>query len=195
MARCSITLESLPIEYSITGLANSAATSRMMWMLSASSARRWLDMTRLGGREEPVQQHHVDRDDGREHAVRFGALEDAEHVQERRDAEADDPRVEAHTDAAKRLRVDAPDDPRAERDPDEQAGHHHRREEERVTREEAGVPVRRRRQCSFSDANEAERRAELALRESLVVQEHRQRRTRDRRERVQRADPRAERQA
>jgi len=31
---------SLPIEYSITGFSNSAATSRMMWMLSASSWRR-----------------------------------------------------------------------------------------------------------------------------------------------------------
>ena len=34
--RCSSTEESLPTEYSITGLANSAATSRMMWMLSSS---------------------------------------------------------------------------------------------------------------------------------------------------------------
>ena len=37
----SSTDESLPIEYSITGRWNSAATSRMMWMLSASSKRRW----------------------------------------------------------------------------------------------------------------------------------------------------------
>ena len=29
------------MEYSITGRWNSAATSRMMWMLSASSNRRW----------------------------------------------------------------------------------------------------------------------------------------------------------
>ena len=36
MARCSITELSLPIEYSITGFSASAATSRMMWMLSAS---------------------------------------------------------------------------------------------------------------------------------------------------------------
>ena len=36
MARCSITPESLPIEYSMTGLRNSAATSRMMPMDSAS---------------------------------------------------------------------------------------------------------------------------------------------------------------
>ncbi|MBM3766533.1 MAG: hypothetical protein FJW32_14185 [Acidobacteria bacterium] len=32
------------MEYNITGLANSATTSRMMWMLSASSARRWLSV-------------------------------------------------------------------------------------------------------------------------------------------------------
>ena len=37
-----MTAESLPIEYSITGRSNSAATSRMMWMLSASSAFRWV---------------------------------------------------------------------------------------------------------------------------------------------------------
>ncbi len=42
IARCIITDESLPIEYIITGLRNWAATSRMMWMLSASSCCRWL---------------------------------------------------------------------------------------------------------------------------------------------------------
>src|ERR1700722_16677596 len=42
-ARCSITPESLPIEYSITGLANSATTSRMMPMDSASRRFRWAD--------------------------------------------------------------------------------------------------------------------------------------------------------
>src|ERR1700722_14697845 len=39
-ARRSITDESLPIEYSITGCANSAAASRRMWMLSDSSDLR-----------------------------------------------------------------------------------------------------------------------------------------------------------
>src|SRR5215510_13441039 len=41
-ARCSRTEESLPIEYIRMGLANSAATSRKMWMLSASSRARWV---------------------------------------------------------------------------------------------------------------------------------------------------------
>ena len=41
-ARCSITMESLPPENSSTGRSNSAATSRMMWMLSASSAFKWV---------------------------------------------------------------------------------------------------------------------------------------------------------
>ena len=36
----SITEESFPMEYSITGRANSATASRRMWMLSASSALR-----------------------------------------------------------------------------------------------------------------------------------------------------------
>ena len=40
IARCSITDESLPMEYSITGFSNPAATSRMMKMLSASSRCR-----------------------------------------------------------------------------------------------------------------------------------------------------------
>jgi hypothetical protein len=40
-----MTLESLPIEYSITGLRISATTSRMMWMDSASSRRRWAGNT------------------------------------------------------------------------------------------------------------------------------------------------------
>ena len=39
-ARCSITTESLPPENSSTGRSNSAATSRMMWIDSASRARR-----------------------------------------------------------------------------------------------------------------------------------------------------------
>ena len=37
-----MTIESLPPENSSTGFSNSAATSRMMWMASASSDRRWL---------------------------------------------------------------------------------------------------------------------------------------------------------
>jgi hypothetical protein len=41
-ARCSMTAESLPPENSRTGRSNSAATSRMMWMASASSACRWV---------------------------------------------------------------------------------------------------------------------------------------------------------
>ena len=39
-ARCSITTESFPPEKRSTGRSNSAATSRKMWMASASSARR-----------------------------------------------------------------------------------------------------------------------------------------------------------
>ena len=40
-ATASITIESLPPENSSTGRSNSAATSRMMWIASASSWRRW----------------------------------------------------------------------------------------------------------------------------------------------------------
>ena len=39
-----MTEESLPMEYSMTGFSNSAATSRKMWMLSASSVWRWLSL-------------------------------------------------------------------------------------------------------------------------------------------------------
>ncbi len=38
----NITIESLPPENSSTGRSNSAATSRMMWIDSASSTRRWV---------------------------------------------------------------------------------------------------------------------------------------------------------
>lgn len=38
-----MTIESLPPENSSTGRSNSAATSRMMWIASASSERRWLN--------------------------------------------------------------------------------------------------------------------------------------------------------
>ena len=41
-ATCSITAESLPPENSSTGRSNSAATSRMMWIASASRAWRWV---------------------------------------------------------------------------------------------------------------------------------------------------------
>ena len=40
----SMTELSLPIEYIITGFSNSATASRRMWMLSASSARRWVSL-------------------------------------------------------------------------------------------------------------------------------------------------------
>src|SRR5687767_11787137 len=36
-----MTEESFPIEYSMTGRSNSVTTSRRMWRLSASRARRW----------------------------------------------------------------------------------------------------------------------------------------------------------
>lgn len=42
-AKCSMTMESLPPENNNTGRSNSAATSRMMWIASASSERRWLN--------------------------------------------------------------------------------------------------------------------------------------------------------
>ncbi len=38
-----MTMESLPPENSSTGRSNSAATSRMMWIASASNERRWLN--------------------------------------------------------------------------------------------------------------------------------------------------------
>ena len=44
-ARCSMTAESLPIEYSITGFSASATTSRMMWIDSASRRCRWVSDT------------------------------------------------------------------------------------------------------------------------------------------------------
>lgn len=50
-AVCSITAESLPMEYSITGLSNSAATSRMMWMLSASSCFRCVSLSTMATHE------------------------------------------------------------------------------------------------------------------------------------------------
>ena len=45
-ARRSSTIESLPPEKSSTGRSRSAATSRMMWIASLSSARRWLSCGR-----------------------------------------------------------------------------------------------------------------------------------------------------
>ncbi|MNO51106.1 hypothetical protein D3C76_414970 [compost metagenome] len=39
------------MEYSITGLSNSAATSRMMWMLSASSCFRCVSLSTMATHE------------------------------------------------------------------------------------------------------------------------------------------------
>src|SRR6185295_6463246 len=52
-ARCSSTEESLPMEYMSSGLANSAATSRMMWMLSASRRARWVRRAAAALRRPP----------------------------------------------------------------------------------------------------------------------------------------------
>ena len=41
-ARCSSTIESLPPLNSSTGCSRSAATSRMTWIASDSSVRRWV---------------------------------------------------------------------------------------------------------------------------------------------------------
>src|SRR5690606_22546036 len=46
--RCSSTELALPTEYIITGLRNSAATSRRIWMLSASNRSRWDSISVVG---------------------------------------------------------------------------------------------------------------------------------------------------
>ena len=62
-------------------------------------------------------------------------------------------------------------------------------------RDEAGREVRDRREARLGEADEPERRAELALVEALVVQHHRQRRPGNRRHRIEHAEAEAERQA
>ena len=49
-ARRSITELSFPIEYIITGFSNSETASRRMWMLSASSCRRCVNLLASIGR-------------------------------------------------------------------------------------------------------------------------------------------------
>ena len=66
--------------------------------------------------EKPVQQPRVDHDHRDEHEVGGAARDDRELLQERRDPERHDPRVEAHADAAERLGADVPDDDGADRD-------------------------------------------------------------------------------
>ena len=59
-------------------------------------------------------------------------------------------------------------------------------------RVEPGVAVRHRREARFGEPDEAERCAKVLLRQPLVAQHHRQRRSRNRRHRVEHADAAAE---
>ena len=60
---------------------------------------------------------------------------------------------------------------------------------------QAGVVVGDRRERRFGQPDEAERGAEVLLRQPLVAQHHRQRRTGDRRHRIEHADAAAEHEA
>ena len=60
LARCSITAESLPIEYSITGRSISAATSRKIWIASASSDWRWVRRAEGVGSVTPIDSNNRD---------------------------------------------------------------------------------------------------------------------------------------
>ena len=47
------------MEYISSGLENSAATSRMMWMLSASSRARWVSLATPAARRPPATGFRV----------------------------------------------------------------------------------------------------------------------------------------
>ena len=79
------------------------------------------DGSRESSGEEPEQQHRVDGDHGGHQQIGGGPVDEMKHAKQGRQAEADHPGIEAHTDAAKRLGVDASDQPRADRHADEQA--------------------------------------------------------------------------
>ena len=61
-------------------------------------------------REEAIEQPGVEQADADEHEERAVALDELQVLEQRRQAEADDPRIEAHTDAAERLRPNALDE-------------------------------------------------------------------------------------
>ena len=72
-------------------------------------------------RKEPVQEPRVEEADAEEHEIGQVALDEPEAFQQRGDPEPDDPRVETHTHTTERLRADALNQVRANRDADEDA--------------------------------------------------------------------------
>src|SRR5262245_33078786 len=111
--------------------------------------------------EEAIEQPAVEDTHAKQHEEREVALDQIETLQERGEREPDHPRVEAHTDAAKRLRPDALNEERADRHADEDARQDVRNQTEAFDRVESRVVVRHRRKRGLGQANEAERRTEV----------------------------------
>ncbi len=104
----------------------------------------------------------------------------------------DNPRIEAHTDPAERLRTNTLNQDRSDRHSDHDAWQDVGDEPQALERIQAGVVVRDRREGRFSQTDEAERGPEVLLGQALIAQHHRERRTRDRCHRVQQTDTAAE---
>src|SRR5437763_15097526 len=101
------------------------------------SGRRERGTPRL---EERKQQPEIEQDGSRHRAVGKRARRELEGYQRARQAETDDPDVEAHADAPESLSIHAADRVGTSRDADQDAGHDPRADLQRRGAEQAKLP-------------------------------------------------------
>ncbi len=109
--------------------------------------------------------------------------------------ETDDPDVEAHAHAAKRFRVESPDEVGAHRNANEDARNNRGDDSEAVDRKQTKVVIGNGGQGRFGDPNQSEASSKLLLDQPLIIEQHGQGRARYRRDGIQEAKSRPERKA
>ncbi len=134
---------------------------------------------RMPRREESVEQPDIDRDDGQEQRIGGTCIRQPQDPQKRREAEPDDPRVDAHADSSECFRLHVTNDPRANRDADDDARDNHRQKRHALRGDESGKRVGYGGQRRYRETDQRHRGPELQLDEPLVVQQHRQGRAGD----------------
>src|SRR5713101_1191227 len=143
--------------------------------------------------EKDVQQPGIEHDRNGHWTVRQRTMRQFQVNQHPGQTETDDPDVEAHAHAAKRFRVESPDEVGAQRNAYEDARNDRGDDSEAVDRKQTKVVIGNGSQGRFGDPNQSEASSKLLLDQPLIIEQHRQGRAGYRRDGIQEAEPRSER--
>src|SRR5712691_6875261 len=143
--------------------------------------------------EKDVQQPRVEHNRDCHRAVRQASVRQFQVNQDSGQTETDDPDVEAHAHAAKRFGVESPDEVGAQRNAYEDARNDRGDDSEAVNRKQTKVVIGNGSQGRFGNPNQSEASSKLLLDQPLIIEQHRQGRAGYRRDGIQEAEPRSER--